>query len=224
MAAACLLVLTVLAGRSLGIEFLPHLEEGNLWIRATMPASVSLEAGNPPVNRMRAVLGSFPEVRTVVSQQGRTDDGLDSNGFFNAEFNVPLKPRSQWRKGVTKEALIDEVLSRLRSEFVGVEFNFSQYLQDNVQEAISGVKGENNVKLFGPDLATLTRTAEQIQSVMRKVPGIADLAANTVIGQPTVSIDVDRFAAGRYGLAPGDINTAIRAAIGGEEALSLIHI
>ncbi len=213
-----LFALALLAGRSLGLEFLPHLEEGNLWIRATMPASVSLDAGNVAVNRMRGVLGSFPEVKTVVSQQGRTDDGLDSNGFFNAEFNVPLKPRSEWRSGLSKPELIDEVLGKLRAEFVGVEFNFSQYLQDNVQEAISGVKGENSLKLFGHDLTTLTDTAEKIRAVMSTVPGIADLSANTVIGQPTVSIDVDRFAAGRYGLAPGDINTAIRAAIGGEEA------
>ncbi|MEW6450679.1 MAG: CusA/CzcA family heavy metal efflux RND transporter [Pseudomonadota bacterium] len=218
VAAGGLLVLAVIASRSLGIEFLPHLEEGNLWIRATMPASVSLDAGNTAVNRMRDMLGRFPEVKTVVSQQGRTDDGLDSNGFFNAEFNIPLKPRSEWRSGVTKAALIDEVLGKLRAEFVGVEFNFSQYLQDNVQEAISGVKGENSLKLFGHDLATLTEAAEKIRTVMSKVPGIADLAANTVIGQPTVSIDVDRFAAGRYGLAPGDLNTAIRAAVGGEEA------
>lgn len=217
-AAAGLCVLAIIAGRSLGVEFMPQLEEGNLWIRATMPASVSLEAGNAAVNRMRGILGSFPEVRTVVSQQGRTDDGLDSNGFFNAEFNVPLKPRSEWRAGVTKPLLIDEVLGKLRAEFVGVEFNFSQYLQDNVQEAISGVKGENSLKLFGHDLATLTETAEKIRTVMNSVPGIADLSVNTIIGQPTVSIDVDRFAAGRYGLAPGDINTAIRAAIGGEEA------
>jgi cobalt-zinc-cadmium resistance protein CzcA len=218
VAAVGLFVLVLIASRSLGLEFLPQLEEGNLWIRATMPASVSLEAGNAAVNRMREVLGGVPEVKTVVSQQGRTDDGLDSNGFFNAEFNVPLKPRSAWRSGVTKPALIDEVLGKLRAEFVGVEFNFSQYLQDNVQEAISGVKGENSLKLFGHDLATLTETAEKIKAVMSTVPGIADLSANTVIGQPTVSIDVDRFAAGRYGLAPGDINTAIRAAIGGEEA------
>ncbi|MGL5168019.1 MAG: efflux RND transporter permease subunit [Afipia sp.] len=213
-----LFALALLAGRSLGLEFLPHLEEGNLWIRATMPASVSLDAGNVAVNRMRGVLGSFPEVKTVVSQQGRTDDGLDSNGFFNAEFNVPLKPRSEWRSGLSKPELIDEVLGKLRAEFVGVEFNFSQYLQDNVQEAISGVKGENSLKLFGHDLTTLTDTAEKIRAVTSTVPGIADLSANTVIGQPTVSIDVDRFAAGRYGLAPGDINTAIRTAIGGEEA------
>jgi len=218
VATAGLFALSIIAGRSLGVEFLPHLEEGNLWIRASLPASVSLEAGNVAVNRMRGVIGGFPEVKTVVSQQGRTDDGLDSNGFFNAEFNVPLKPRSEWRPGVTKPELIDQVLGKLRAEFVGVEFNFSQYLQDNVQEAISGVKGENSLKLFGHDLATLTETAEKIRAVMSTVPGITDLSANTIIGQPTVSIDVDRFAAGRYGLAPGDINTAIRAAVGGEEA------
>jgi heavy metal efflux system protein len=220
-AAALLLALALLAAHSLGLEFLPTLEEGNLWIRATMPASISLEAGNDVVNRMRRLIKSFPEVETVVSQQGRTDDGTDSNGFFNAEFNVPLAPKSQWRKGVDKPALINELNAGLEAEFPGVEFNFSQYLQDNVDEAISGVKGQNVVKLFGHDLATLTKTAEKIKAVMSTVPGITDLMAYAVLGQPTLSIDIDRFTAGRYGLSPGDINTAIQAAVGGVEAGNL---
>ncbi|MGL4291486.1 MAG: efflux RND transporter permease subunit, partial [Phreatobacter sp.] len=207
-----------IAARSLGLEFLPTLEEGNLWIRATMPASISIEAGNEHVNRMRRMLGSFPEVSTVVSQQGRTDDGTDSNGFFNAEFNVPLKPAAQWRPGLQKSDLIDQILARLRDEFPGVEFNFSQYLQDNIAESISGVKGDNTVKIFSHDLTSLTDLANKIKRVMSTVPGIVDLAAYNVLGQPTVSIEINRFVAGRYGLSPQDVNTAIRAAIGGEEA------
>ena len=145
----------MLAGSSIGLEFLPKLEEGNMWIRATMPTSISLEAGNDYVNRMRKLIKSFPEAETVISQHGRPDDGTDSTGFFNAEFFVPLKPFDTWRKGVDKEKLIAEMNDALQKAFPGVEFNFSQYIQDNVEEAASGVKGENSVKVFGNDLETL---------------------------------------------------------------------
>jgi cobalt-zinc-cadmium resistance protein CzcA len=217
-ATALLLAFAIFAGRSLGLEFLPHLEEGNLWIRATMPPAVSLEEGNEYVNRIRKTIQAFPEVETTVSQQGRPDDGTDATGFFNAEFFVPLKPQSDWRKGVDKDALTSELSSRLTEEFPGIEFNFSQYIQDNVQEAVSGVKGENSIKLFGNDLRTLTKVADQIKAVMKTVPGITDLAVFSSVGQPTIRIDIDRFAAGRYGLAPGDINSAVQTAIGGQAA------
>jgi cobalt-zinc-cadmium resistance protein CzcA len=213
-----LLLLAALAVRSLGLEFLPKLEEGNLWIRATMPSTISLEEGNGYVNRMRQVIRSFPEVESVVSQHGRPDDGTDAAGFFNAEFFAPLRPTTQWRKGVDKDALTTEILRRLEREFPGVEFNFSQYLQDNVAEAVSGVKGENSIKLFGNDLRTLTETANKIKAVLATVPGITDLAVFTSLGQPTVQIDIDRARAARYGLAPGDINATIRVAIGGDSA------
>ncbi len=217
-AAALLLALAMLAGRSLGLEFLPHLEEGNLWIRATMPSSVSLEEGNGYVNQIRRAIKDFPEVATVISQHGRPDDGTDATGFFNAEFFVPLKSESDWRKGVDKETLTNEMSSALTEKFPGIEFNFSQYIQDNVQEAVSGVKGENSIKLFGNDLQTLTKTANQIKTVMRSVPGVTDLAVFSSVGQPTILIDVDRVAAGRYGLAPGDINSVVQTAIGGQAA------
>ncbi|RTL75052.1 MAG: efflux RND transporter permease subunit [Bradyrhizobiaceae bacterium] len=215
---AMLLALTIFAGRSLGLEFLPHLEEGNLWIRATMPPAISLEQGNDYVNRIRKTIKGFPEIETIVSQQGRPDDGTDATGFFNAEFFVPLKPEADWRKGVDKDALTGELSSKLIEEFPGIEFNFSQYIQDNVQESVSGVKGENSIKLFGSDLQTLTKTANQIKAVMKTVPGITDLAVFSSVGQPTIRIDIDRFAAGRYGLAPGDINSAVQTAIGGQAA------
>ncbi|MFB9267346.1 efflux RND transporter permease subunit [Bradyrhizobium erythrophlei] len=213
---ALVLALAVFAGRSLGLEFLPHLEEGNLWIRATMPSSVALEEGNGFVNQIRRVIMEFPEVETTVSQHGRPDDGTDATGFFNAEFFVPLKPASAWRDGVDKDKLTAEISEKLAEGFPGIEFNFSQYIQDNVQEAVSGVKGENSIKLFGGDLATLTQVANQIKSVMKTVPGIEDLSVFSSLGQPTVRIDIDRFTAGRYGLAPGDINSAIQTAIGGQ--------
>jgi len=217
-AAALLLALSLLAGRSLGLEFLPHLEEGNLWVRATMPPAISLEEGNAYVNRIRQMIGQVPEIETVVSQQGRPDDGTDATGFFNAEFFAPLLPEKLWRKGVDKDTITRDLSAKLSEAFPGIEFNFSQYIQDNVQEAISGVKGENSIKLFGSDLEALTKTANEIKAVLKSVPGITDVAAFSSVGQPTIRIDVDRVAAGRYGLAPGDVNAAVQTAIGGQAA------
>ena len=207
--AALVLGLALLAVRGLGLEFLPHLEEGNLWIRATMPPSISLEEGNGYVNRMRRVIRSFPEVVTVVSQHGRPDDGTDATGFFNAEFFVPLKPFDEWPAGVDKDGLTRRVNQALEAQFPGVEFNFSQYIEDNVEEAASGVKGENSVKLFGNDLAALEKTADQIKDVMSTVPGITDLAVFNSLGQPTVGSTSTGSRAARYGLSPGDINATI---------------
>ncbi|HEX9462346.1 MAG TPA: CusA/CzcA family heavy metal efflux RND transporter [Alphaproteobacteria bacterium] len=213
-----LLLLTLLALRSLGLEFLPKLEEGNLWIRATMPPSISLTEGNGYVNEIRKIIKSFPEIDTVVSQHGRPDDGTDATGFFNAEFFAPLKPRDQWPSGVTKDDLTQQIMHKLQARFVGIELNFSQYIEDNVEEAVSGVKGENSIKLFGNDLETLSKTAEKIKAVMATVPGVTDLAVFSSLGQPTVQIDIDRARASRYGLAPGDINATVQAAIGGQPA------
>ncbi|MGA7772150.1 MAG: efflux RND transporter permease subunit, partial [Pseudolabrys sp.] len=216
--AAVLLLIAIVAIRLLGLEFLPKLEEGNLWIRATLPSTISLEEGNKYVNEMRSVIRSFPEVENVVSQHGRPDDGTDATGFFNAEFFAPLKPASEWPRGMNKERLTSDMLAKLQSEFIGVEFNFSQYLQDNVSEAVSGVKGENSIKLFGNDLEALTKTANQIKDVLSTVRGVTDLAVFTSLGQPTVQIEIDRARAARYGLTPGDINSTVRAAIGGDSA------
>jgi len=222
LAGALLLIIAAgLAMKSLGLEFLPKLEEGNMWIRASMPASISLEEGNAYVNRMRNLLKSYPEVKTVISQNGRPDDGTDATGFFNAEFFVPLIPFDTWPKGVNKEILTDTISAKMQEEFPGIEFNFSQYIEDNVEEASSGVKGQNSVKLYGNDLATLEMTAKQIQAVMATVPGITDLSIFKALGQPTVKIDIDRGRAARYGLAPGDINTTVQAAIGGQAAGNL---
>lgn len=205
----------------LGGEFLPTLEEGSIWMRATMPATISLEEGNTYVNRMRRVLMEFPEVTTVTSQQGRPDDGTDSAGFFNAEFFVPLRPMDQWTTAQSKDELVGAIQRRLQQEFLGVDFNFSQYISDNVQEAASGVKGANALKVIGPELDVLARLAEQIRREMEQVPGIADLAAFRTLGQPTLTIRIDRARAARYGLAVNDINTVIQTAIGGQEATRL---
>ena len=210
--------LAIAAGSTIGLEFLPKLEEGNMWIRAVMPASISLETGNDYANRMRKLIKGFPEAETVISQHGRPDDGTDSTGFFNAEFFVPLKPMDKWRKGIDKDALIAEMNDALQKAFPGIEFTFSQYIQDNVQEAASGVKGENSVKVFGNDLDTLAKVADGIKNAIATVPGITDLAVSASLGQPTIRIDIDRNRAARYGLAPGDINATVQAAIGGQAA------
>jgi cobalt-zinc-cadmium resistance protein CzcA len=215
-AAALVLLLAGLAVRTLGLEFLPKLEEGNFWVRATLPSSISIEEGNGYVNQMRALIGSYPEVATVVSQHGRPDDGTDATGFFNAEFFVPLKPFDSWPHGLTKDQLTEQMTAALEQQFPGVEFNFSQYIEDNVEEAASGVKGENSVKVYGNDLQILEDTANKIAKVLATVPGITDLAVLRSLGQPTIRIDVDRERAARYGLAPGDVNAVVQAAIGGQ--------
>ena len=214
-------LLAVAAMEGLGSEFLPHLEEGNLWIRATMPPAVSLEESDAYVNRMRKIIAGYPEVETVVSQHGRPDDGTDETGFFNAEFFVPLKPFDTWPSGIDKAKLVNDLTQRLQNQFPGVDFNFSQYIEDNVEEAASGVKGENSVKLYGNDLTALEKAATAIKNVMANVPGITDLAIFNSLGQPTVKIDIDRERAARYGLAPGDINSTVQAAIGGQAAGNL---
>jgi heavy metal efflux system protein len=211
-----LAAVTLVAVRSLGLEFLPKLEEGNMWIRATFPTSISLEEANGYVNEMRRIIGSYPEVQTIVSQHGRPDDGTDATGFFNAEFFVPLKPFNKWPDGVDKEKLTRQMTARLTEQFPGVDFNFSQYIEDNVEEAASGVKGENSVKVFGGDLQVLESTANKMAAVMATVPGITDLAVLRSLGQPTIRIDVDRQRAARYNLASGDVNSVVQAAIGGQ--------
>ncbi|MGJ5039273.1 MULTISPECIES: CusA/CzcA family heavy metal efflux RND transporter [unclassified Bradyrhizobium] len=213
-----LVLLTAVVGRLLGLEFLPKLEEGNLWIRATLPPTISLQEGNAYVNEMRKIIRARPEVEAVVSQHGRPDDGTDAAGFFNAEFFAPLKPVKDWPGTKDKDQLTAELLKQLDDRFPGVEFNFSQYLQDNVSEAVSGVKGENSIKLYGNDLQALTDTANKIKQVLSTVQGVTDLAVFTSLGQPTVQIDIDRAKAARYGLAPGDINATIKVAIGGDTA------
>ena len=212
------LVTAGFAAVSVGLEFLPKLEEGNVWMRAALPPSVSLEEGNGYVNRMRKLMKSFPEVETVISQHGRPGDGTDPDGFSNGEFFVPLKRADKWRPGLDKAALIAEMADALRKAFPGVTFAFSQYIQDNVQEAASGIDAENAVKIIGPDLATLQKIAIDVRRTIEGVRGITDIQVPPLLGQPTIRIDIDRERAARYGLSPGDINATIQAAVGGQEA------
>jgi cobalt-zinc-cadmium resistance protein CzcA len=215
---AGLMACAVLAASTVGLEFLPKLEEGNIWLRAALPPSVSLDEGNVYANRMRRLVKSFPEVETVITQHGRPDDGTDPDGFSNVEFFVPLKPADKWRKGLAKEQLIAEMGDALRKGFPGATFGFSQYIQDNVQEAASGIDAENAIKITGPDLETLRKIAVEIRGVLEKVRGITDIQVPPLLGQPTIRIDIDRQRAARYGLSPGDINGTIQAAVGGQAA------
>ena len=212
----------ILFGR-LGSEFLPALEEGNLWIRASMPPSISLEAGTTNVHRMRELIKSHPEVITVVSQHGRPDDGSDPAGFNNVELFAPLKPFDDWPKGSTKEKLVAQLQKDFENEFPGVTTNFSQYIQDNVEEGLSGVKGANSVKVIGPDLATLENIANDIKKVMSKIDGVSDLGIFYLLGQPNLNVSIDRAKAARFGLNTGDVNTVIQTAFAGTIATTVLQ-
>ena len=177
----------------------------------------------PTVNRLREILLSHPEVVTVASQHGRPDNGSDAAGFFNAEFFVPLKPFDEWPAGMTKEKLIEELQAEFNKEFVGIDFNFSQYIQDNVEEGLSGVKGANSIKIIGPDLTTLEQIARSALREMAKVPGITDLGAFWVLGQPNLNISIDRAKAARYGLSVNDVNSVVQAALGGTTATTVLE-
>jgi cobalt-zinc-cadmium resistance protein CzcA len=241
--------LSLIGATSLGREFMPKLEEGNFWIRATLPTSISLEQSAKYVGRMRAVIlgcpnadaaatpntaappsatspaagpacdlehRSRPEITSVVSQLGRPDDGTDVSGFYNIELFAPLEPSDKWRRGVTKATMTNDLSKELSQSFPGVIFNFSQMISDNVEEAMSGVKGENTVKVFGPDLQVNENKANEIVDVMATVKGIEDLALFPSLGQPDVRITPDRAQCGRYGLNVGDVEAVVQAAIGGQ--------
>ena len=214
------LVFLVLCGTiasHLGTEFLPKLEEGNMWVRALLPPTITLPAGVDSVARMRKLLMSYAPVRTVVSEQGRSEDATDPDGSFVAEYLVILKPFDEWPRGLTKEKLISQMNEQLNREFVGVDFNFSQYIEDNIEEALSGVKGENAVKIFGSDLAELERLSKAVKNEIATVPGVKDPGGFSLLGQPNLLVRIDRAKAARYGFSVGDINTVVEAAIGGQE-------
>ena len=217
------LAVSAFLGLRLGTEFLPQLEEGNFWIRASMPITLSLQDGEEAARKMREILRRHPEVITAVSQHGRPDDGSDASPFSNVELFAPLKPFDEWPSGLTKEKLTDQIQSEFQNELPGIIFNFSQYIQDNIEEGISGVKGSNSVKIVGPNLETLTRLAEQVRDQMSQVRGVADLGIFPVLGQPNLNIEVDRAKAARYGLNSGDVNSVIQAAMGGATATSVLE-
>jgi heavy metal efflux system protein len=207
---------------SVGGEFMPPLEEGNLWIRATLPQDISFEAAANIADQLRAEIAKSPEVTQAVSQMGRPDDGTDVVTFNDVEVAVALKPPGEWRPGLSKNGLIDEMNHRL-SQIPGMDLNFSQNIQDNVEEAMSGVKGENSLKLFGDDFDTLSRLADRISLVMQSVRGVADVGVFRIGGQPSLLIRIDRAKAARYGLAAADVNATIQAAVGGAAVTQIIE-
>ena len=210
-----LLIVTFIVLQFLGGEFMPALEEGNLWVRATMPVDISFDQAARLTSEIRRLFRESPEVTTIVSQLGRPDDGTDPTSFFNAEFLANLKPQHEWRSGLSKDGLIKEIEGRLK-EIPGVIFNFSQVIQDNVEEAMSGVKGENSIKLFGTDLRTMEAKAVEIEQVMKEIRGVKDLGIFRLVGQPNLLIQVNREASARYGLQVGDVNAIVQAAVGGQ--------
>jgi len=221
-ASAALLAAGVATALLLGSEFLPKLDEGALWVRATFPGSISPSEAGRLTRQIRTTLASFPEVKAVVSQLGRPDDGTDVNGFDTVELYVDLIPREKWTTAKTRDAL-SETMNRKLAAIPGVELTFSQVIEDNVNEAVSGIKSELSVKIFGEDPAVLQDLANRAAAVLDAVPGAADVAAERLAGQPQVQISVDRPAIGRYGLSVSDVQTVIETALGGAVATQILE-
>ena len=223
MGAAALGVMLLLGFSGIiGSEFLPHLDEGAIWVRGTLAPSTGPSTGIVLSEKARRILANFPEVTQVVSQVGRPDDGSDASGFYNTEFFVDLLPRSRWRSEFkTKDDLI-EAMDQALGRLPGVIWNFSQPISDNVEEAVSGVKGELAVKLFGPDLKILEAKADEIQNVMSKIQGVADLGTFEVRGQPNVNLVVDRATADRFGINVSDVQDAVETAVGGKSVTQIL--
>jgi heavy metal efflux system protein len=223
-----LIALMVVGGFSLfprlGGEFLPKLEEGNIWAHAIMPTTINLPRGAQLVSQMRRVFLSFPEVANVVSQLGRPDDGTETTSFFSVEFPVDLKPASEWPKGMTKQRLASQIDEKLRRRFPGISFSYSQNIEDNIDEALSGVKaGSNAVKVFGYDLDTDESIANRITETLKKVRGVTDVFMFRSLGQPNIVVEPDRAVAARYGLNSGDVAAVVQAAIGGQAVTQVLE-
>lgn len=210
------LLLSLGIATQLGTEFLPQLNEGSIYVRASLPQSISFQESNNYAESMRGIFMKYPEVKGVISQNGRPNDGTDPTGFFNVEFFVDLKPKGDWRDGYDKSSIIDSMTADLTSKYSGVTFGFSQPISDNVQEAVSGVKGEMAIKVFGDDLSVLEDKSEQIMDIMKGVEGVQDLGIFKSIGQPELRIELDFQKMGRYGVDASDANEVIEMAIGGK--------
>ena len=217
-----LLAYTISLLPGLGAEFMPELEEGNLWIRALMPRTVSREEAARMAPRLRKVIASVPEVRGVMSQVGRPDDGTDVTSFFNLEFNVPLQPMEEWRKGMTRQKIEEELTEKFK-HFPGLSFSFSQLIRDNIDEALSGIKGANSVKLFGGELDKLEEVGQRVVNVLRTVPGIENVGLFHIVGQPNLEIRIDRRACARYGVNVEDVEDVIQVAIGGRAFSEMVE-
>ena len=223
-AAAFALAVFLMASGVIGSEFLPHLDEGAIWVRGTLAPSTGPTEGVRVANAARVVLASFPEVTEVTSQVGRPDDGTDTAGFFNTESFVDLKPKDQWRPVFhqDKDVLI-AAMDRELSKMPGILWNFSQPIADNMEEAVSGVKGELAIKLYGNDLQVLEDKGDEIVNIMKKVRGVEDLGLFRVLGQPNLNISIDRQAAARYGINVTDIQDAVETAVGGKAVSQVLQ-
>jgi cobalt-zinc-cadmium resistance protein CzcA len=223
IASGILLAISLLLIPAVGGEFMPHLDEGALWVRATMPYTISFDEAAKVTPQIRAVLRSFPEVTTVASELGRPDDGTDSTGFFNVEFYVGLKPYSDWRGSYRTKAALTAAINRKLLDFPGIIFNYTQPAEDAVDEAETGLKSALAVKVFGTDLSTLEQKGRQIKRILEQVRGIADVTLVQELGQPSLSIKIDRAKIARYGVNVDDVNNLIQTAVGGTAATQVVQ-
>ena len=215
---AFLLAISVFVFTRLGSEFLPSLNEGSIYVRASMPQSINFTTANQMSSEMRKIFQQYPEVKGVISQNGRPNDGTDPTGFFNVEFFVDLFHKDEWKRGLSKEEIIKDMQNKLNGHFPGVVFGFSQPISDNVQEAVSGVKGEMAIKIFGDDLTILERKADSVRTIMSTVRGVQDLGIFKSLGAPEVRIELDREKMARYGANVAEANDIIEMAVGGKKA------
>ena len=222
VAALLMLGVTALLGLRLGSEFLPKLEEGALWLHMTMPEATAPSEAAKLTREVREMLAAYPEVKTVVSQIGRPDDGTDVGGFNDVEIYVDLIPQDQWKTAPTREALTAKMNERL-SSLPGVDYEFSQYIEDNVNEAVSGIKGELGIKIYGPEPDKLQELADKICELVRGVAGAVDVSPEHLLGQPQVQVQVNREIVARYGLAIGDVNGLVDNAFGGSVATQVLE-
>jgi heavy metal efflux system protein len=223
-AAAFAVAVFLMVSGVIGSEFLPHLDEGAAWVRGTLAPSIGPTEATRIANQARVMLASFPEVKQVVSQVGRPDDGTDPTGFFNTEYFVDLKPKEQWRPVFRQNK--DELTSAMDreiSKIPGVLWNFSQPIADNMEEAVSGVKGELAIKMYGDDLKVLEQKGDEVVSVMRRVAGVEDLGLFRVLGQPNLNIQLDRQQAARHGINVSDVQDAVETAVGGKAVSQVLE-
>jgi cobalt-zinc-cadmium resistance protein CzcA len=223
-AVSFVLAVFLMASGVIGSEFLPHLDEGAIWVRGTLAPSTGPSEGVRIANEARVLLASFPEVTVVTSQVGRPDDGTDTTGFFNTEYFVDLKPKAEWRPVFHKDK--DELIAAMDRELSktpGILWNFSQPIADNMEEAVSGVKGELAIKLYGDDLQLLEEKGDEVVNVMKGVPGVEDLGLFRVLGQPNLNISVDRQRAARFGINVADVQDAVETAVGGKAVSQVLQ-
>ena len=216
-----LLIGSLLLGTRLGSEFLPKLDEGNIWLTIDLPVATNLYKSKEIERDIRSILKSYPEVSNVITHVGRPDDGTDPKGPNHMEILADLTPHDTWRFS-NKEALITDMTRKIKT-IPGIQTNFSQVIEDNVEESISGVKGEIAIKIFGPDLNILEDKAEQVTSIIKKIPGSADVAAIKVGGQSEVDIELNKDLMARYGIQTTDINNTIKTALAGSAATVMFY-